>query len=171
MRCSRSIILAAEYDVKIAFATYDSPQDCGGVSTWMQRTLPLLQAAGVEVEVHIMAFEGRPGVNCAFYKKQRIPFRWTTWQQHLPYGVRSFCKFLEESQPDVYVPNCILPAYYTAGYARRSGIITVGVLHSDDPFHWGLVDEFINGSPDFRLSAIVPVSSFLESQVRSMVAE
>jgi glycosyltransferase involved in cell wall biosynthesis len=44
----------------------------------------------------------------------------------------------------------------------------VGVLHSDDPFYWGLVDEVINGRPEFRVSAIVPVSSFLESEVSSM---
>jgi colanic acid/amylovoran biosynthesis glycosyltransferase len=88
----------------------------------------------------------------------------------LPYAVRSFLKFLEESQPDVYVPNCIVPAYFAAGYARRSGIPTVGVLHSDDSFHWGLVDEFIKGRPEFRVSAVVPVSSFLESEVSSTAA-
>ena len=89
---------------------------------------------------------------------------------HLPYAVRSFVEFLEESQPDVYVPNCIVPAYFAAGYARRSGIPTVGVLHSDDPFYWGLVDEFIKGRPDFRVSAVVPVSTFLETEVTSTAA-
>jgi colanic acid/amylovoran biosynthesis glycosyltransferase len=154
--------------VKVAFATYDRPQDVGGVSTWMQRVLPLLQMAGVELDVHVMALDGKPGPNCAFYRKHGIPVRWIPWQEHLPYAVRSFLKLLEESQPDVYVPNCIVPAYFTAGYARRSGIPTVGVLHSDDSFHWGLVDEFIKGRPEFRVSAVVPVSNFLESQVSSM---
>ena len=156
--------------MKVAFATYDAPQDVGGVSTWMQRTLPLLQAAGLEVEVHIMAFEGRPGPNCAFYKEQGIPFRWIPWQEHLPYGVRSCLKLLEESQPDIYVPNCIVPAYFAAGYAQPCGDLTVGVLHSDDPVYWGLVDEFINGSPDFRLSAVIPVSRYIKSEVSSTAA-
>jgi glycosyltransferase involved in cell wall biosynthesis len=156
--------------VKVAFVTYDAPEDIGGVSTWMQRTLPLLQAAGVEVEVHIMVFGGRPGPNCAFYNEHGIPFRWLPWQEHLPYGVRSCLKLLQHSQPDVYVPNCIVPAYFAAGYARRSGIATVGVLHADNPYYWGLVDEFINASPNFRLSAVVPVSSFIESKVTSMAA-
>ena len=156
--------------MKIAFATYDAPQDVGGVSIWMQRLLPLLQMAGFEVDVHVMAFGGKPGVNCAFFKEHGIPVRWMPWQTHLPYAVRSFLKFLEESQPDVYVPNCIVPAYFAAGYARRSGIPTVGVLHSDNSFHWGLVDEFIKGRPEFRVSAVVPVSSFLESEVSSTAA-
>jgi colanic acid/amylovoran biosynthesis glycosyltransferase len=153
--------------MKVAFATYDAPQDVGGVSTWMQRTLPLLQMAGIEVDVHVMALNGKPGVNCAHFRKHGIGVRWIPWQVHLPSAVRSFLNFLEKSQPDVYVPNCIVPAYFAAGYARRSGIPTVGVLHSDDSFHWGLVDEFIKGHPEFCLSAVVPISRFLESEVSS----
>jgi colanic acid/amylovoran biosynthesis glycosyltransferase len=154
--------------MKVAFATYDVPLDIGGVSTWMQRVLPLLQAAGVAVEVHVMAFGGQPGANCTYFEERGIPVRWIPWQQHLPYAVRALLRFLEAGQPDVYVPNCIVPAYFAAGHARRSGIPTVGILHSDDPYHWGLVDEFIKGPPEFRLSAVVPVSAFLESEVSSI---
>jgi len=156
--------------VKVGFATYDAPRDVGGVSTWMQLLLPLLQMAGVEVDVHLMAFEGKPGTNSAFFNEHGIRVRWIPWQKHLPHAVRSFLNFLEETQPDVYVPNCLVPAYFAAGYARRSGIPTVGVLHSDDSFHWGLVDEFIKGRSEFRVSAVVPVSSFLESAVSSTAA-
>src|SRR5262245_5998505 len=154
--------------MKVAFATYDASEDIGGVSTWMQRVLPLLQGTGVAVEVHMMAFDGQPGTNCTYFQERGIPVRWIPWQQHLPYAVRAFLRFLEQGQPDVYVPNCIVPAYFAAGYARRSEIPTVGVLHSDDPFYWGLVDEFIKGRPEFRLSAVVPVSAFLESEVSSI---
>src|SRR5262249_47768385 len=121
-------------DMKVSFATYDAPQDVGGVSTWLQRVLPLLQMAGIQVDVHLMAFGGKPGTNCAFLEKNGIKVRWIPWQWHVPYAVRSFLTFLEASQPDVYVPNCLLPAYFAAGYARRSGIPTAGILHSDDPF-------------------------------------
>jgi glycosyltransferase involved in cell wall biosynthesis len=72
---------------------------------------------------------------------------------------------IEESRPDVYVPNCILPAYYAAASARGVGVHTVGVLHSDDPFYWGVVDEFLNGSPGRRVSAMVAVSQFLYNAV------
>ena len=156
--------------MKVCFATYDAPQDVGGVSTWLQRVLPRLQMAGVQVEVHVMAFGGKPGTNCAFLEKNDINVRWIPWQWHLPYAVRSFLTLLEMSQPDLYVPNCLVPAYFAAGYARRAGIPTVGILHSDDPFYWELVDEFIKGRSEFRLSAVVPVSSFLESEVSPMAA-
>jgi hypothetical protein len=81
--------------MKVAFATYDAPRDAGGVSTWMQRVLPLLQRAGVEADVHVMALDGKPDANCAFFKKHGIPVRWIPWQPHLPYAVHSFLNFLE----------------------------------------------------------------------------
>jgi len=151
--------------MKVAFATSDAPGQISGVFTFMQRVLPLLQGAGVAVEVHVM---GQPGTNCTYFEERGIPIRWIPWQQHLPHAVRAFLRFLEEGQPDVYVPNCVVAAYFAAGHARRSGIPTVGILHSDDRYYWGLVDEFIKGRPEFRLSAVVPVSAFLESEVSSI---
>lgn len=151
--------------MKVTFVTYDSDKDVGGVSSWLQRLLPRLKTAGVEVEVHVLAFGGRPGVNCAWFEKQGIPFRWKPWEEDTRKAVRNCLKLIEESQPDIYVPNCILPAYYAAGYAHRQGVHTVGVLHSDAPFYWGVVDEFVNGLPAFRLSAVVTVSKFLQEAV------
>ncbi len=148
--------------MKVAFCHYDSPNDVGGVSSWLQRLLPRLQAAGFEVEVHVLGVEG---VNCAWFARQGIPFRLSPGDVEMSQQVRNCLKLIEASQPDVYVPNCIVPAYFAAGYARRQGVQTVGVLHSDDPFYWGVVDEFINGAPAFRLSAVVAVSKFLEEAV------
>jgi SAM-dependent methyltransferase len=59
----------------------------------------------------------------------------------------------------------MVPAYYAARWAREAGIPTVGVLHSDDTFHRGLLSEFVFGPKAFRLSALVCVSSFLEQSV------
>ena len=154
--------------MKVCFATYDQSPDVGGVSTWLQRMLPLLQSANIELEVHLMAFGGKPGVNCAAFKKQGIKVRWIPDQLHLPQAVRAFIQLVKESQPDIYVPNCNIAAYYAGKYVRLSGIPTVGILHSDDPFYWGIVDEFIIRHPDFRISVVVPVSHFLESQIASI---
>jgi glycosyltransferase involved in cell wall biosynthesis len=126
--------------------------------------------AGIELEVHVIAWGGKPGQECAFFYEQGIPVRWIPFRMHLSYTVRSLIRLLEEAQPDIYVPTYIFPAYYAAGYARRAGIPTVGALLSDDAYYYGIVDEFVNGDPDFRVSAIVPVSAFLESQVTSTAA-
>ena len=154
--------------MKAVFVTYDSENDVGGVSSWLQRLLPGLQAAGIEVEVHVLALGGRPGINCAEFARLGIPYRWRPHADDTRRAVRNCLKLIAESRPDIYVPNCILPAYYAAAYARRSGMPTIGVLHSDDPFYWGIVDEFVNGAPAFRLSAVVAVSKFLEDAVRDV---
>ena len=154
--------------MKAVFATYDSPDDIGGVSTWLQRLLPKLQAAGIEVEVHVLALGGRPGVNCAAFEKLGIPFRWKPHEEDTRLAVRNCLELIAAGQPDVYVANSMLPAYHAAGLVRRQGVHTVGVLHSDDPFYRGVVDEFVDGLPEFRLSAVVAVSKFLEAAVREV---
>jgi colanic acid/amylovoran biosynthesis glycosyltransferase len=156
-------------DMKVCFATYDLPQ-IGGATIFMERLLPILQMAGIEPEVHAMGRGGEPGVHCTFFKEQGITVRWTPLLMHVPYAVRSFLRLLEDGQPDIYVPFFVLPAYYAAGYARRAGIPTVGTMLSDELYFSGIVDEFVNGDPDFRLSAITPCSTFLESQVSSTAA-
>jgi len=151
--------------MKVCFATYDT--HIGGATIFLERLLPILQMAGIEPEVHAMGRGGKPGVHCTFFKEQGITVRWTPLLMHVPYAVPSFLRLLEDGQPDIYVPYFVLPAYYAAGYARRAGIPTVGALFSDELYFSGIVDEFVNGDPDFRLSAVVPVSTFLESQVSS----
>ena len=156
--------------MKVCFVTHDSPGDFGGASSGLMRLLPLLQLAGIELEVHVVAAYGQPGIICAFCEEQSIPVRRMPFLRHLPYAVRALFKFLEEGLPDIYIPNHIIPAYFAAGYARRAGIPTIGILRTDDLYYRGIVDEFIAGDPDFRVSAIVTVSSFLESQVSSIAA-
>lgn len=156
--------------MKVCFATYDAPPHLSGGHLWMQRLLPLLQMAGIELEVHLMAIGGKPGFNCAFFKERGIAVRWMPVLAHLPSEVRARLRFLEQAQPDIYVVWDTISAFHAAAYARRAGIPTVGVLLSDHPHHWAIVDHFVTGNPDFRLSALVTVSAFLESQVSSMAA-
>jgi glycosyltransferase involved in cell wall biosynthesis len=58
-----------------------------------------------------------------------------------------------------------VPAYYAAKYLRRSGIPTVGILRSDDALCWGLMDRFVFGRKEERVSGIVCVSEFLQQRV------
>ena len=157
--------------MKVCFATYDYPGDVAGSCVWLRRLLPLLQIAGIELEVHVVALAGKPTFDCTFFREQGIPIRWTPFQPDFPSAVRSFLRFLEQGQPDIYVPYSVIPAYYAAGFARRAGIPTIGVLLADNPYFRGVVDGFVDGNPEFRLSAIAPCSGFLESEVNSAAAK
>ena len=48
----------------------------------------LLQMACIEVDVHVMAFDDKSRVNCAYFKKHAIAVLWIPWQVHLPSAVR-----------------------------------------------------------------------------------
>jgi colanic acid/amylovoran biosynthesis glycosyltransferase len=156
--------------MKVCFVTYDAPGDIGGLNSWLQKLLPQLQMAGIEIEVHVMGLGLKPADNCAFFTEHGMTVRWMPFLRHVPYAVRSLLQFLKESEPDVYVPTVMVPAYYAAGYARRAGIPTVGTLLADNLYHRTLADEFISKDSNFRVSAFVACSAFLESQVSATAA-
>lgn len=154
--------------MKIAFSTFDHATDIGGISSWLQRLLPRLQAAGLTVEVHVLSFDGRPGANCAAFERLGIPFRWQPWDGDTRKSVRRCLTMIQAGQPDVYVTNSMPQAYYAGGIARRQGLATVGVLHSDHAFTWGVLKQFVSGPADFRLSAVVAVSKFLAAATKEV---
>src|SRR5262249_3547053 len=50
-------------------------------------------------------------------------------------------------------------AYYAVRWVRDAGIPTIGVIHSDDPIYTrGVMEQFVTGPTDARLSSVVCVS-------------
>jgi colanic acid/amylovoran biosynthesis glycosyltransferase len=151
----------------VQFVSYDSPKDVGGVSSWLRRIVPRLREHGIDARVDLFCFGNKPGASVAWYQAQNVPFRWSPWQYDTHRAVRQCLQWLKEDLPHVYIPNCIMPAYFAAAEAKRCGAGTIGVLHSDDPFYWGIVDEFVHGSEQWRLNRLVTVSRFLHDAVQS----
>jgi glycosyltransferase involved in cell wall biosynthesis len=153
----------------VQFVSYDGPEDVGGVSSWLRKTVQWLREQGIDAHVDLFCFGGQPGVNVDWYRQMGVPCRWSPWLDNTEKAVQQCLLWLKEAMPNVYVPNCILPAYFAAAEARRCGARTIGVLHSDDPFYWGLVDEFVLGSMKWRIDELVVVSRFLYDTLRSKV--
>lgn len=152
--------------MKAVFVSHDGAQDISGVLTWMQRVLPHLAQSGVGIEAHLFRFGDAPGVTQCVLEAAGITCRTAPWPADTPTGVGQCLRWLEESRPDVYVPNSVVPAYFAARFARESGAATIAVLHSDDPVYHGIVDEFVAGSPPWRVTAVVGVSGFLAELAR-----
>ncbi len=146
---------------RIQFLSYDAESDVGGVSCWLRTLVPRLREQGIDARVDLFCFGDKPGANAEWYRISNVPFRWSPWLRDTEAAVRQCLLWLREDLPQVYVPNCILPAYFAAAEAKRCGARTIGVLHSDDPFYWGLVDEFVHGGEKWRLEELVVVSRFL----------
>jgi colanic acid/amylovoran biosynthesis glycosyltransferase len=100
-------------------------------------TLQNLQKAGFPCEVY-------PGNNYTEFK-----IRWILQQ-------------VQKDAPDIFVPNVSIPAYFASKWIKEAGIPTVGVLHSDDPFHRAIIQEFLQRPECDHLSAIVGVSRLLD---------
>jgi colanic acid/amylovoran biosynthesis glycosyltransferase len=152
--------------VKVVFTSYDGPADIGGVSSWLQRLLPELKAAGWDVELHLFNLGTPPGLNEQLLSAAGIACRSTCWPATTEQGVEQCLQWLQAAAPHVYVANCITSAYFAAALAsREAGLPSIGVLHSDEPFYHGLIEEFVAGSSRWRLDAMVAVSRYLDSCV------
>ncbi|OYW75696.1 MAG: hypothetical protein B7Z37_12100 [Verrucomicrobia bacterium 12-59-8] len=151
--------------MKVVICHNDSPRDVGGVSTWLQRTAPLLQAAGFEVIVHLLRYGNEAGANEKALRSMGITCRSATWPVSTDTAAQLLWKWARQDQPDIYIPNAIVPAYYTAAHVKACGGVTLGVLHSDDSMYHGILEQFVNGPQEWRLSGVVAVSKFLDTLI------
>ena len=151
--------------MKVVVCHNDSPKDVGGVSTWLQRTAPLLQAAGLEVIVHLLRHGNEAGANEKALRSLGITCRSAAWPVSTDTAAQMLWKWAQQDRPDIYIPNAIVPAYYTAAHVKACGGVTLGVLHSDDSMYHGILDQFVNGPQEWRLSGVVAVSQFLDSLI------
>ncbi|MCX7966569.1 MAG: glycosyltransferase, partial [Syntrophorhabdaceae bacterium] len=149
---------------KVTFVA-QGPNHINGPNIWLQRILPELARRGFDAEVIFLMFNEREcnvlknlrenGIKCTRIKRR----------VYTEENIVELLKVIKANPPDVFVPNLCVPAYYASKWIKASGIPTVGILHSDDTFHHELIDFFVSGEADFRLSGIVAVSKFIEALV------
>jgi glycosyltransferase involved in cell wall biosynthesis len=154
---------------RVQFLSFDDPNHVSGVSTWLQKTVPPLRRLGIDARVDLLCHQD-PGLNLEWFTRNDVPVRWARYRGDTNTVVRQCLRWVRQDMPSVYVPNCVLPAYFAAAEARRCGMRTIGMLHSDDPFYWGIVDEFIKGREQWRLTDLVAVSRFLKKAVEAVAA-
>lgn len=147
--------------LRVAIAAYDDDKAVSGPVSWVTRIPALLRDRGCDVCVLLLhwgcgengrAFRAlqRQGVTCATQ-------RFSTTEQNTNWLVEQNRKY----RPHVFIANHVFPALLIGGLLRRSGIPSVGILRSDEPFYHAAIDRFVNGRPQDRLSAFVGVSQLL----------
>jgi glycosyltransferase involved in cell wall biosynthesis len=75
--------------------------------------------------------------------------------------VRWVLQELAAAPPSVFVINLSSAGYLATRWIRRSGIPSIGIMHSDDAFYRKIFDEFVIGPAGNCLSDLVCVSDFL----------
>lgn len=154
--------------LKVTFASYDYVHDISGVSSWIIRLLPRLRDRGLDVHAHLFRIGEGTGSTGAALADQDVPVLTAPWPSCSEAGTVQCLAWLGARLPDVYVPNCIVPAYHSVRYLKSAGVKSVGVLHTDRESKDGLIQEFVTGSAQRRVDALVAVSSRLAQEARGV---
>ena len=150
---------------KITFCAYDKPDSIGGPVTWLMHLLPYLKQTGFEVSCLIFFHEGNTGPLYEHLVKNDITVHTSSFLSSTEDNIKWILDCLQKNTPHIFVPNIVVPAYYACKWAKKAGIITIGISHSDDPFYHAIQKEFIGGHKSFRLDGMIGVSRELEQQL------
>lgn len=151
--------------LKVDICGYDSGDGVGGPYVWIQRMCPLLRDRGIDARVRLFHWgPAEEGVVYQGLRKQDIPVLTTTFQD-TDTNVRWLLNSTGQDRPDVFITDNVIPGLLAGRYLRASGIPTVGIIRSDDPFYHGIIDRFVAGKREDQLSAVVCVSRFLTNHV------
>jgi len=82
-------------------------------------------------------------------------------------NVRWLLKSVADDPPAVLIADNVVPALLAGRYLQKGGIPTIGILRSDDAFYHAVIERFVSGTPEDRLTAVVCVSEFLTEVVQS----
>jgi len=151
--------------IKVTFLAY-GPNQMNGPNIWLQRVLPELSKRGFQPQVLFLMSSDKPCEVVNNLRKNGIRCITILRQQYTEQNILQILNALKADPPDIFIPNLSVPAYFASRWIKETGIPTVGILHSDDTFHHELIDYFVSGSPEYRISGIVCVSKFIEELVR-----
>ena len=150
---------------KITFCAYDKPDSIGGPVTWLMHLLPYLKQTGFEVSCLIFFHEGNTGPLYEHLVKNDITVHASSFLSTTEDNIKWILDCLQKNTPHIFVPNLVVPAYYVCKWAKKAGVTTIGISHSDDPFYHAIQKEFIGGHKSFRLDGMICVSKILEQQL------
>jgi len=151
--------------LKVTFCTYDKPDTVGGPGAWLTRLLPALSAKGIEVRCLVLVHCGETGPTATALKQHGVACSIIRCPEYLEDQVAWILAKVAEDPPDVFVPNLVLAALFAARWLKAANIPSVGVIHSDDDYYHGVINDFVLGRRVLRLSSVVCVSRELERQV------
>ncbi|MFO7903046.1 MAG: glycosyltransferase family 4 protein [Pirellulaceae bacterium] len=151
--------------MRIAFVFYDRPDWFGGPAVNARRLLPELQRRGHEV-VALIPFRGSHSPAAQYLERHGVQCRSEPRPESTEELVRWCVSQVGDLEPDVFVSNESIPAHFAGRWIRQAGIATIAAHRSDDPFHWGMVEQFVTGPGQWAVSGLVCVAKDIEKKVR-----
>lgn len=154
--------------MKIAIAHYSSSSDISGVTTWLIAFCGRLVQAGHHVVMHLHHFgdDAQQGSILPSLHSHGIETHAVSRSGSLEVDIRHTLHFLNQVQPDLFLPQCLHAHYLAAAHAGQQGLPWIFTMHSDDPDYWCVAEAI---TPEIYGGSSVCVSQFLAQQLRQQV--
>jgi colanic acid/amylovoran biosynthesis glycosyltransferase len=150
----------------IALAHYSSNADISGVTSWFVRFVLRLQSDGYDPVVHLHHFGWRPseGTVVPQLRDAGVAVQTVVRGPTLRHDVAKTLKFLDDTRPSLFLPQCLTAHCVAAAIAGKKGLPWAFTVHSDDPDYWEQLEEVV---PEATMGRTVCVSSHIASKVTS----
>ncbi len=151
--------------MKITMCAYDAPNNIDGPTTWIKRLLPFLRENGVETRLIFIAGKRKDLSTLLYFQKLNFACKLIPAELFFEEQIRAILSDINTHPPDIFIPNYFPVACYANQWISSTGIPSVLILHNDDDRHHSLVDEFVVGEPNKRVSVVVTVSKSMHRKV------
>lgn len=150
--------------MNFVFVFHDRPNYFGGPIVNARRLLPELFRRGHKVHCLIL-YGGGATPSMEYLQRQGIKCFSRPMVGSTEGHIRWLLQHLNTLQPDIFIANAFVSAWFAGRWAREAGIPSVAVMRSDEPFCWAMVDEFVTGSKEWAVSGLVCVAEGLRRRV------
>ncbi|MDB5273286.1 MAG: putative glycosyl transferase, group [Chitinophagaceae bacterium] len=158
--------------LKVTICSHDGKDYFGGPYEWVKRFGLALREAGVDVSFLFFSDHQASSSSTYLYLKEQgfdcrlLPHHsLSQYHDNTEDRVKWCLQQVKQNPPDIFIANSVLPALFASRWIRQAGIPVIGVLHTDDVRHEWLFEEFISGSREFCINALVCVSELLREKV------
>jgi colanic acid/amylovoran biosynthesis glycosyltransferase len=123
-----------------------------------------LVKAGHQVDIHLHHFGDDPQQGSILPRMQRLGIETHAVRRigSLEGDTRQTLQFLNQVQPDLFLPQCLHAHYVAAAHAGRQGLPWIFTMHSDDPDYWCVAEGL---TPETHGGSSVCVSQFLAQEL------
>lgn len=153
---------------RVALASYSTAGDIGGVTTWFRRLALALRDRGLEVFVLLLHEGEGPSSLARDLAAEGLSVQLLEKHASFAVNVQTTVRFLNQTRPRVFLPQCLPEYVVAAAAAGRRGLPWVFTFHSDDPQYWSSLPVVM---PQWCGGEIVCVSHHLASEVRRRIRD
>lgn len=151
--------------MKIAIAHYSSKKDISGVTTWLVALMNYFVNRGHNVFLHLHHFDKTLGVSNIMDDIIDIPINVTSSvRKNIGDDVSQILSWLNEVNPDCFLPQCLHANYISAYIAGKAGLPWLLTVHSDDPDYWYVCEKL---NPYESNGTVIAVSKNLNVRLQS----